>query len=399
MKTNLAVFFGGRSVEHDVSIVTGLQAMENVDPNRYHVVPVYLARDGQWYTGEGLRKTEVYKQFDPAACGAKPTRLSGVPGQGLIVREEKSGLFGGSAKEVVIPIDVAMLCMHGVHGEDGALQGVLEMSDIAYTSASIGGSAAGMDKALMKKVFAGCGFPMPAYFDFTRDAWKADADAIVLRMQQEIGFPLYVKPASLGSSIGITRVTQADALRDAVALALSYDRKVVVEAGVPNAMEINCSVLGYGSDCRASMCEKPLGWKDFLTFDDKYLRQGGKGKGGSTRQIPAPIGDELTRKIQTLACEIFTAMDCKGVVRIDFLVNEATGELFVNEINTIPGSMAFYLWEPCGLKYPQLIDELVAIAQRALSEKKQNSYAYDSTLLEKVQLGGGVKGAKGVKRG
>lgn len=397
MKTNLAVFFGGRSVEHDVSIVTGLQAMENVNLNKYNVVPVYLARDGQWYTGEGLKKTEVYKQFDPGTCGAKLTRLSAVPGEGLIVREEKSGLFGGSAKDVAIPVDVAMLCMHGVHGEDGALQGMLEMSDIAYTSAPIGASAAGMDKALMKKVFAGCGFPMPDYFDFTRDAWKADSDAILSRMEKEIGFPQYIKPASLGSSIGITRVTQADALRDAVELALSYDRKVVVEAGVPNAMEINCSVLGYGSDCRASMCEKPLGWKDFLTFDDKYLRQGGKG--GSMRQIPAPIGEELTQRIQTLACDIFTAMDCKGVVRIDFLVDEQTGALFVNEINTIPGSMAFYLWEPCNLKYPQLIDELVAIAQRALAEKRQNSYAYDSTILEKVQLSGGVKGAKGVKRG
>ena len=224
---------------------------------------------------------------------------------------------------------------------------MLEMSDIAYTSAAVGASATGMDKALMKKVFRGCSFPISAYTDFTREGFEKDSKSVIAEIREKIGFPCYVKPANLGSSIGITCVQEDGKLQDAITLALSYDRRIVVEQAVPNAMEINCSVLGYGADCKASLCEKPIGWKEFLTFDDKYLQQG---KGGTSRIIPAPIGQAMTDTIRKLACEIFTAMDCKGVVRIDFLVNELTQEVFVNEINTIPGSMSFYLWEPTGLK-------------------------------------------------
>jgi D-alanine-D-alanine ligase len=397
MKTNLAVFFGGRSVEHDVSIVTGLQALENVDTAKHNAFPVYLARDGRWYTGDALRNVDAYKAFDAGAKGVVSVQLSPVPGQGLVIMEEKGGLFGGN-RQIILPVDVALLCMHGVHGEDGSLQGLLEMSDIPYTSAAVGASATGLDKALMKKVFIGCGFPTPAYTDFTREGYTADKDGILRHIDAEIGYPLYVKPANLGSSIGITCVTQKQMLSDAIVLALSYDRRVVVEKAVSNAMEINCSVLGYGADCRASLLEKPVGWQEFLTFDDKYLRQG-KGKGGTGRLIPAPIPEEMTEQIQTLAKGVFAAMDCKGVVRIDFLIDEKKQEIFVNEINTIPGSMAFYLWEPTGIKYPALIDELVTIALRAKADKKKNSYAYDSSILDKVKAGRGVKGAKGSKHG
>lgn len=383
MKQKLAVCFGGRSVEHDVSIVTGLQAIEHVDKEKYDIVPVYLARNGAWYTGDALLEIALYQSFEENAHKAVQVRLSTVPGEGLLTENG------------AIPIDVALLCMHGLHGEDGTLQGLLELADIPYTSPQVGGSAAGMDKALMKKVFAGCGFPQMPWVTATRHGYQADQEGSLAKMEQ-LGYPLYVKPANLGSSIGISRVADRKALCEAIELAFAYDRKIVVEKGVADAMEINCSVLGLGDDCKASLCEKPLGWKDFLTFEDKYLR-GGKGKNAATRQIPAPISDEMTEKIRALARDIFAEMDCKGVVRIDFLVDNQTGELYVNEINTIPGSMAFYLWEPCGLKYPQLIDELVDIALRAAREKKQNSYAYDSAILQKVRSGGtkGVKGAKG----
>ena len=410
MKQTLAFFFGGRSVEHDVSIVTGLQAMEYADTSRYEIVPVYLARDGKWYTGACLRDVSIYACFNPSACGAQQVRLSSTPGEGLLVKQvttvqEGGGLFGKKESKTVVEeraqkIDVAFLCMHGVHGEDGSLQGMLELSDIPYTSPSVGASAAGMDKALMKKVFAGCGFPMVPGLDFTRSAWQQDAQGWQKKLEETIGYPMYVKPARLGSSIGISCVKCAEELADALELAFAYDRKVVVEKGVQEPMEINCSVLGYGRDCKASVCEKPKGWKEFLTFDDKYIN-GGKGKGmqSASREIPAPIGEEMTQRIQQLACDIFAEMDCKGVVRIDFLVDQSDGALYVNEINTIQGSMAFYLWEPCGMSYTALIDELVRIALLAAEEKKANSYAYDSSILEKVQKGGGLKGAKGVKRG
>ena len=385
MKTKLAVFFGGRSVEHDVSIVTGLQAIEHVNLEKYAVIPVYLARNGAWYIGEKLLDVSIFQEFEKHEAEVTQVRLSTVPGEGLLT--DKGALA----------VDVALLCMHGLHGEDGTLQGLLELADIPYTSPSVGGSAAGMDKALMKKVFAGCGFPMMPSIDVTRHAYQM-ADEQWLAKMEALGYPLYVKPANLGSSIGISRVENRDALKDAIDLAFAYDRKVVVEKGVADAMEINCSVLGIADDCRASLCEKPLGWKDFLTFEDKYLR-GGKGKNAATRQIPAPIEETMTDRIQTLAKQIFTEMDCKGVVRIDFLVDNQTGELYVNEINTIPGSMAFYLWEPCGLSYEALIDELVGIAKCAAEEKKKNSYAYDSAILQKVRSGGakGIKGSKGTK--
>ncbi len=383
MKRNLAVFFGGRSVEHDVSIVTGLQALEQVNQDAYNAFPVYLTRDGAWYTGEALRQISLFQNFEDNLSKVQKVRLSTLPGEGLIGED-------GAMQ----PIDVALLCMHGLHGEDGSLQGVFELADIPYTSPGVGGSAAGMDKALMKKVFAGCGVPMMPSVDFTRHQFQEDQSSWI-EQSEALGYPLYVKPANLGSSIGISRADNRAQLLDAIELAFAYDRKALVEKGVADAMEINCSVLGYADDCKASLCEKPLGWKTFLTFEDKYMRQG-KGKNAATRQIPAPIPQEMTTRIQTLAKKIFVAMDCKGVVRIDFLVDNQTGDLYVNEINTIPGSLAFYLWEPAGMSYADLIDELVRIALLAAAEKKKNSYAYDSAILQKVSQG--VKGAKSIKR-
>ena len=189
MKTKLYVFFGGRSVEHDVSIVTGLQALENVDKSKYDAYPIYIARDGQWYTGEKLTDVSVYKQFDPKKCGAVPIRLSSVPGEGMVVRQTRKARFGAVEEyDAVLPVDVALLCMHGLHGEDGSLQGMLEMSDIPYTSTSIGASASGMDKALMKKVFCGCGFPNPIYVDFTRFEWEHDQQAIINDINEKISY-------------------------------------------------------------------------------------------------------------------------------------------------------------------------------------------------------------------
>ncbi|MBE5780879.1 MAG: D-alanine--D-alanine ligase [Clostridiales bacterium] len=384
---NIAVFFGGRTCEHDVSIVTGVQAMENMDRSKYNVLPIYLHRDGLWYTGKNLTDISIYENFD--ASKAVPCRLSQIPGEGIL------------AGDRVIHIDAALLCMHGMHGEDGTLQGMLELCDIPYTSAGVGGSAAGMDKALMKKVFLGCGFPTVPYVEFLRTAFELDKDSAYNKAESTIGYPCYVKPASLGSSIGITKANDRETLIAAMDLAFSYDRKVIVERGVENPMEINCSVLGGEGIAEASLCEKPMGWEEFLTFEDKYMRgaKGGKGSKAPTRQIPADIGEELTGRIQTMAVDIFNAMDCKGVVRIDFLVNKESGELFVNEINTIPGSLAFYLWEPKGVSYSALLDRLIAIALKGAEEKRKNSYAFESALIESMKgrsfATGGVKGAGG----
>ena len=392
-KKNLAVFFGGRTVEHDVSIVTGLQAMENIDRQKYQVTPVYIAADGNWYCGEGLCSLKAFERFDPQKCGAKPAFLSNATGQGLIVRGEKSGFFGGS-KDEIIHIDAALLCMHGMHGEDGTLQGLLELCDIPYTSPGVAGSAAGMDKVIMKRLFRGCGFPMLDFVDCLRGDWEKDREAVERKIEEKLSYPVYVKPARLGSSIGITKVCSADQLKGAMDLAFSYDKKVLVEQGIANPMEINCSGLGIDGEVDASLCEKPLGWQEFLTFDDKYMR-GSKQAKAPQRQIPADLPEGMTERIQQLTKDIFTAFDCKGVVRIDFLVDQDTNALYVNEINTIPGSLAFYLWEPCGMSYPKLIDRMVEIAIQAAEDKRKNNYAFDSKLIQSVKLGGGTKGAKG----
>ena len=381
MKQNLAVFFGGKSVEHDVSIVTGLQAAENADTEKFNIIPVYLARNGRWYTGSSLLDISAYVNFDPNQKEIFEARLSTVPGEGLVLN---MGLFKRNRS---IKIDVALLCMHGAHGEDGTLQGLLELADVPYTSPGVAGSAAGMDKAVMKRVFKGCGFPIVDFVELYRTQWKTDKYECIRKIESSLRYPVYIKPANLGSSIGISKVSEASGLFDALNIAFAYDRKIIAENGVADPVEINCSVLGIDDNVTASLCEKPLGWKEFLSFDDKYM-QGGKGSKSKTREIPAPISDELTERIQTLAKEAFKALDCKGVVRIDFLLDNATGELYINEINTIPGSLSYYLWEPSGLSYKQLIDRLAEIAQKAAEQKKLNEFSYSSELINKIKSGG-----------
>ena len=261
------------------------------------------------------------------------------------------------------------------------------------------GSAVGMDKIAMRQLFRGCGFPVLDAVWFDRDEWEQGADAVVARVEGSLSYPVFVKPANLGSSIGISRAEDAGGLREAAAVALSYDRRVIVETGLVKPVEVNCSVLGFGMDVTPSVCEMPVSWEEFLTFDEKYLRGGKGGKGASgkaggmeslSRKIPAPIGDDMTHEIQRLSVEIFKVLDCKGVVRIDYMIDG--DKLYVGEINTIPGSLSFYLWEPMGVTYAQLIDKLVAFAYRAHSEKNKSVFAFDSGLLQQAVVG--TKGRK-----
>lgn len=405
-KIRLAVIFGGRACEHDVSIVSALQCMDAVNTQDYDVVPVYIARDGAWYTGAPLRRLETLKEFDPAAPGIVRVYPDVTSGSGALLSvEKKKGLFsGGDALTVAERIDVAMPVLHGMNGEDGTVQGLLELMNVPYTSSGLVGSAVGMDKIAMRQLFRGCGFPVLESVWLTREEWEKDAVAVVRRVEEALRYPVFVKPANLGSSIGISRAKDAAALGEAIAVALSYDRRVIVETGVQDAVEVNCSVLGFDADATPSVCEMPMHWQEFLTFDEKYLRGGKSGvakgsaaKGGGgmetlSRKIPAPIGEEKTEIIQKLAVDVFRALDCKGVVRIDFLLD---GEkIYVNEINTIPGSLAFYLWEPMGIPYPDLIERMVEYALRAHAEKNRAVFAFDSNLLTQCALG-----QKGAKRG
>ncbi len=397
MKKTIAVFFGGQSVEHDISIVTGMQLIENIDKNKYDYLPVYIANDGQWYTGAVLADIAFMRNFDANNKELTPVFISPVPGERALISYH-SGLLG--MKKISFPFDVALLCMHGANGEDGSLQGVLEMADIPYTSSGLLGAAAGMDKVLMKAAFVGAGIPTVAYCLVLRDEWEADPDQAIAMVEAKLDYPLVVKPANLGSSIGIGVAEDRDALFGSIEVATHYDSRVIVETAITDMMEINCSVLGYGSDVRPSPCEQPISWKEFLTFEEKYLSDtSGKtsadanGMHSMSRILPAPIPDETRDYIQELSCKIFRLMDCKGVVRIDYMIDKSDdNRVYANEINTIPGSMAYYLWEEDGLRYPELIDQLIEFARVAHREKHKNHFAFASDVLKKVNFGGAKTG-------
>ncbi len=396
-KLNLAVLFGSRAAEHDVSIVSGLQLLENVDKQKYDSYPVYISRTGEWFVGEPLRDIKCYRNFDPNTKGLTRVYLPPMPNCGGLYSLSSGGLFQKAGAKVA-QMDCAILAFHGMHGEDGSMQGLFELCDIPYSSVGVTGSGVGMDKIIMKAVFESMGLPvLPAKYCY-RTQWQQEPERILDDMEQIGEYPLYVKPANLGSSIGIGRATDRESLRAAIEVASHYDRRILIEKGIDKPREINCAGLGYGATCQPSVCEQPASWSEFLSFDDKYTR-GAKSKGMQSlaRQIPAPIGEEMTKRIQGMTCDIFKMLECKGVVRIDYMIDESKGEVYVNEINTIPGSFAFYLFEPLGIPYPQLIDKLVEYAFAAQKEKRESVFAYDSELLQKVVLGGGTKGAKGSK--
>lgn len=381
---NIAVFFGGKTVEHDVSIVTAQQLIQNMDKSKFNAVPVYITREGDWYSGEKLAKIEAFKKFDK---GDKDVVRVYLPANTRVKQlyrfnPEKKGFFG-KENNVYMPIDAAIIAMHGLNGEDGTLQGLLELANIPFTSSGVLGSASGMDKILMKAVFMGAGLPVLPYTYFDRDAFKKDEEAILDKCEKAVTYPMFVKPSNLGSSIGISKAHNREELKNAILVASEYDRRILVEQGIDSPKEINCSALGFGDDVKASVCEMPYNSDEFLTFSDKYLN-GGKNQAGMealSRRIPAPIPDEMTEKVQKMTVDAFKLMDCKGVVRIDYMCDKDLKELYINEINTIPGSFAFYLWEPLGISYDKLIEKLIDIAFAAHKDKKKNNFAFDSEII------------------
>ncbi len=388
MKKNIAVFFGGRSVEHDVSIITGLQILDNADTEKYNAFPVYISRDGEWFCGEKLRDVSFYKTFDPNDKGIQRVFLSPVPGKKELLYAAKFGV------KTYCTLDVALLGMHGMHGEDGTLQGLFELADIPYSSAGVTGSGVGMDKIVMKCAFRGAGLPVLDAVYFERSRYEKEQDSVLDETEKKLSYPVFVKPANLGSSIGISKANDREALKTAFAVAFNYDRRVIVEEAVEDIMEVNSAVLGYDGDISVSLLEQPVTWKDFLTFDEKYLRKSSSnGMASVSRKIPAPIDDEMTRQIVRMSRTVFTTLDLKGVVRIDYIIDRAAGKVYVNEVNTIPGSLAFYLFEPMGLSFGEMIDRLVIFAESQMRDKAASSFAYDSNILQKAG-----KGAKIVKK-
>ena len=398
-KIQLGVMFGSRSCEHEVSIISAVQLMRAADRELYDVIPIYISKRGEWFTGDALFEISAYTPFDESRKGVVRVNLDITSGSGALTRmEHGKGLLGKDREVIVARLDCVIPVFHGMHGEDGTIQGLLELCNIPYASSGVGASAMGMDKVYMKQYFRGAGFPVLPSTWFLRRAWEEDPKAVMDRIEQELPYPVFVKPASLGSSIGVTRAKDRAALEESLKLAFEFDRKVLVEKGLENPLELNCSVLGYAGKTQASEIEMPVSGGDLLTFMDKYMAGGStKGMASLKRVLPAPIEPELRDKIRALSMEIFNDMDCKGVVRIDYMYDAASDGLYITEINTIPGSLAFYLWEACGMPYSRLIDEMVRCAMEAQKDKDDSNYAYSSDILSNISLGGKVGSKAGLK--
>ena len=400
MKKQLGVIFGSRSCEREVSIISALQLMRYADTEKYDVIPVYIDEHGVWYTGEKLKDIKTFTPFRPDSSGITRVFPDLTAGSGALLRIEKgSGLFAREKLEIVARIDVFVTVMHGLNGEDGTLQGLLEMANVPYTSTGVAGSAVGMDKIMMKQFFRGAGLPVLPGEWFTRSMYEKEPDQVIEQVAKVLGYPVFVKPANLGSSIGVSRADDDDQLRDSLDLAFEYDRRVLVEKGLDHPIELNCSVLGYDDNVEASSIEMPLNSSEFLDFEDKYLNGGGrKGMASLHRVLPAPIEESLKGRIQDLSKNIFRMMDCKGVVRIDYMFDRNSEEVYITEINTIPGSLAFYLWEYDGLGYTKLIDRMVEYAEKAHEDRNHANYAFTSDILKNTSIGTkGAKGSKGAK--
>ncbi|MCR4422129.1 MAG: D-alanine--D-alanine ligase [Spirochaetales bacterium] len=370
-KKNCLVIFGGKSVEHEVSVITGLQVIENIDKDKYVAIPLYITKDGQWLTGDCLKNIETFRKKDFKK--AKNIYLS-------FNKKDKSQLLIDKNKP--LQIDIVFPALHGTYGEDGTIQGVLELLDLPYAMANIGASTNGMDKVMMKKIFSYHNLPLVPYKWYYRENLENNIDDKIEEIEKSLDYPLVVKPSNLGSSIGITKAKDREQLRKSLEIAMQYDSKIIIERAIEKIREINCSVIGYHDDLEVSVCEEPVAIDNILSFEDKYIRSNSKGKGFS-RKIPAQIPEQIRQKIEDYAVQSFKAIDCSGVARIDFIL-EDNEKIYVNEINTIPGSISFYLWQPKGVSFKDLITKILNIAEKSYNEKKKNMYNFDADLFNKI---------------
>ncbi len=395
MKTNIGVFFGGSSVEHEVSIISAVQAMNYINREKYNVVPVYITKKGEMYCGDGLLEIENFKDIPALLKNCRRVTFA-VENDACVMKNLKSGVF---SKSKDVTISVAFPIVHGTNCEDGSLQGFFESIRLPYIGCDVCSSAVGMDKAFFKNVIEAAGLPtLPAVTLRAREWYENRSGAI--EQIQKIEYPLIVKPANLGSSVGISKVKAPEDLDGAMELACSFAEKILIEHAIENLREINCSVLGDADDCEASVCEEPFMNDEILSYEDKYMsggKGGSKGMASVQRKCPAEISEEKADEIREISKKVFKALGCSGVSRIDYLMDTADGDkVYVNEINTIPGSLAFYLWEASGIKYTDMIDRLVEIAFKRARIKNDSMFTIDTNLLSGV-TSFGAKGAKGAK--
>lgn len=395
MKIKIGVFFGGNSVEHDVSIITAVQAMENINKDKYEVIPVYIDKERNFYTGHILKDIETFKDFKSMKKYLKKVTLV-KDGDEFALVAYKS-LF----KSTVAVIDVAFPIVHGKGVEDGSLAGYFDSIGIPYVGPKVLGAALGQDKVVQKQVMKAEGVNVVDYIWFYDDEYLADEKEILKKIKK-LGYPVIVKPARLGSSIGINYVADESKIESAIEEAITYDEKIIVEACVSNLLEVDCAVFGNHSYMETSLIGEMLTSNKFLTFEDKYLAEGGKKgpskslKSGNATEtagfkIPAKLDKEIENKIYEESKKAFRALELSGVTRFDFLVNKKTKEVYVNEPNTIPGCLAFFFFTPKDISYEKLLDDMITITIKAYKEGLKKISSFDSNVLSTY---GGAKGSK-----
>ncbi len=411
MKIKVGVLFGGKTVEHEISVISAIQAMGYLYREKYDVIPIYITKNNEFYVGENIGKIESYTDINTLLKNSQRIIMVNEGGKTQLIKYPQK-MF---SKGVVDYIDIAFPVVHGTNVEDGTLQGYLKMFNIPYVGCDVLSSAVGMDKYVMKTVLKDNGIPVLDCKCYTANLYDEDSEKIVDEIEGAIGYPVIVKPVNLGSSIGISKAENRSELFDSLDTAFHYATKVLVETAVQNLKEINCSVLGDYETAEASECEEPVSSDKILTFTEKYIGDGsakgakgakggvkssaGGSKGMATlkRKIPADITSEQRDEIRQMAVKAFKCLGCNGVSRIDFMMDTASGKIWLNEINTIPGSLSFYLWEPLGVKYSELLDRMISYALKREREEESITYTFDSNVLQGVKLGGGTKGTKGTK--
>lgn len=391
MKIRVAVMFGGKSVEHEVSIISGIQAIANMDTEKYEIIPVYISKENEMYIGENVGDIEAYKAM--ARLMKDSTRVILVnEGGKCFLAEYPAKRFGKAKKQ---EIDVAFPVVHGTNVEDGTLQGCLKTVGVPFVGCDVTASAVGMDKYISKMILKDNGIPVLDCLYFSTEDYQ-QGGAMFEKIEEKTGYPVIIKPVNLGSSVGISVAKSREELSAAADTAFRYANNVIVERAITKLREINCSVVGNSMEAEASECEEPLHTKDILSYEDKYLsggKGGSKGMAGVQRKIPADLSAEQRERVRSLAVKAFRCLGCNGVSRIDFMIDEENGELYLNEINTIPGSLAFYLWEPLGVSYKELLDRLIKLALKRQRDEQNLVFTFSTNILDSASF----KGAKGGK--
>ena len=392
MKTRVAMMFGGKSVEHEVSVISGIQAYMSMDTDKYDVIPVYMTKNNEMYIGDSIGDIESYKNIDELLKKSQRVIMINEDGRVKLVQYPVKKL----GKNVEVGIDVAFPVVHGTNVEDGGFQGYLKTMGIPFVGCDVTASAIGMDKYITKLVLKESNVPVLDARLYTLSDY-ADMESMMDDIENVFGYPVIVKPVNLGSSVGISVAKSRVELANSVDDAFRYATKVLVEHAITNLREINCSVLGDENDAIASECEEPLHTKDILSYEDKYVSNakgsGSKGMASVSRRIPAELTPEKREEVRELAVRSFKALGCNGVSRIDFMIDADTDKLYFNEINTIPGSLAFYLWEPVGVPYKELLDRMIQLALKRERTEESLTFTFDTNILNQASLGGS-KGSK-----